>query len=130
MSKWVSRGIHIAITMLLLVMAVIQLNDPDPLYWVTVYSLVALTPALRIFHRSYNWLLNLTLGMVLAGLLMSAPGFIDYVHSRDFGSITGKMMAEKAYVEYAREFLGLVIAITCLAIYRYRQPQADRDSMS
>ena len=56
-------------------------------------------------------------GMVLAGLLIAAPGSIDYLTSGDYASISGEMMAEKAYVESAREFIGLLMAAACLFYY-------------
>jgi hypothetical protein len=96
----------------------IQLNDPDPVYWVVVYTVVAAVPAARIFgHRSPKTLL-VAGGMVLSGLLIAAPGVVDYIASGDYASIRGKMLAEKAYVESAREFIGLLMASVCLIYYR------------
>ncbi len=111
---------HAAVAVLFLIMAAIQLNDPDPAYWVAVYALVAVVPAARVFRRRLPKTSLLAAGMVLAGLLISLPGFIDYLSSGDYSSIGGKMMAVKPYVESAREFLGLLIAAICLSLYSNR----------
>ena len=50
-------------------MGALQLNDPDPLYWVTVYAMTALIPHSRVLHRQYVVTFWMTAGMVFAGLL-------------------------------------------------------------
>jgi hypothetical protein len=52
-------------------------------------------------------------------MLMTAPGFIAYLHAGDLASLTGSM-ASAAHVEPAREFLGLAIVMTVLLVYRRR----------
>ena len=104
-------------------MAYLQFNDPDPLYWVGVYLAVAVVAQLKVFGVLTRLVFHLAFGLVLAGLLMSAAGFIDYLRSGDYGALTGEMLTHKPYVESAREFLGLLIACASLAIYR-----PDRDS--
>lgn len=55
--------------------------------------------------------------MAVAGLLISWPGFLDCLTSGDYAAIGGQMMSEKPYVESAHEFLGLLIAGACVALY-------------
>jgi len=98
-------------------MAAIQLNDPDPVYWVAVYVVVAAVPAARIFGRRLPTTAAVAAGMVLAGLLIAAPGFVDYLASGDYAAIGEKMMDEKPYVETAREVVGLLIAAVGLIFY-------------
>ena len=111
------RVVHTIVAILFLIMAAIQLNDPDPAYWITVYAVVAAVPAGRFFGRRLSRTSLVAAGMVLAGLLISVPGFVDYLASGDYAAIGGNMMAEKAYVEPAREFLGLLIAAVVLVFY-------------
>ena len=111
------RVVHAVIAIIFLTMAGIQLNDPDPAYWIVVYAVVAAIPAAMIFDRRLATTAAVAGGLVLAGLLIAAPGFVDYLTSGDYGSIGGKMMAEKPYVEPAREFLGLLIAAIALFFY-------------
>ena len=99
---------------LFLMMAAIQFNDPDPVYWVADYGLVAAVPLARIFRRRLPKVSLLAGGMVLAGLLIAVPGFVDFLVSGDYASINGKMSPEKPYMESARESIGLLIAAICL----------------
>jgi hypothetical protein len=114
------RAYHLVAAILLLVMAIIQLNDPDPIYWVTVYTAAALIPAGQLIGRKFSTLWVLVMGMIIAGLLISLPGFWDYLTADDYLSITREMLGDKPYVEYGREFLGLLIAVFLLLPYRYR----------
>ncbi len=113
----IAKITHFALTGLFLLMAYIQLNDPDPVYWTTVYIAVASIPALALLgQRSFAHQL-IVLGGVLAGLLMSFTGFVEFLLSKDYASLTGAMSADKPYVEHAREFIGLCMALVCLGGY-------------
>ena len=99
-------------------MGALQLNDPDPLYWVTVYVMTALIPQSRLLRRHCVSLFWITAGMVLAGLLQSVSGFIDFVAAGDWGLLTAPMTDKLPAIEYAREFLGLLFSVACLIGYR------------
>ena len=99
-------------------MGALQLNDPDPLYWVTVYAMTALIPHSRLLNRHYVVIFWLTAGMVFAGLLQSLTGFIDFVAAGDWGLLTAPMTDKLPAIEYAREFLGLLFSVACLIGYR------------
>lgn len=109
--------LHAVVGLAFLGMAWIQLNDPDPAYWVVVYVLVAAIPLARIFGHRLPTVLILASGMVLSGMLIAGPGSLDYLASGDYISIKGKMLDEKPYVESAREFIGLLAAAICLLAY-------------
>lgn len=109
---------HIVAAVLLLTMAWLQLNDPDPWYWIAVYFISASVPIRQLCNRPSAATLWIATGMILSGLLIAAPGFIDYLNSGNFGAITGEMMDNTPYVESAREFGGLLIAAGILACYR------------
>ena len=96
----------------------LQLNDPDPLYWVTVYAMTALIPWRRLLRRHYVSLFWITAGMVFAGLLQSFSGFIDFVAAGDWALLTAPMTDKIPAIEYAREFLGLLFSVACLVGYR------------
>jgi hypothetical protein len=97
--------------------AAVQLNDADPIYWAAVYLIAAIVPAARVAGYQLPTTCKIAFGMVVAGLLISSPGFLDYLTSGDYAAIGGQMMVEKPYVESAREFLGLLIAAACVAFY-------------
>ncbi len=98
-------------------MAVIQINDPDPVFWLIVYLAVAVVPASRVLGMRLPVVFGVVAGLVVAALLISFPGFIDYLESGDYAALTGGMTADKPYIESAREFLGMAIGALCLAFY-------------
>jgi hypothetical protein len=105
---------------LLVVIAGLQINDPDPTYWVVVYGLGAAVALLHALGKSSQFLAALTIGMIASGMIYAAPGFLDYLQAGNFGSITASMDGSLTYVEPAREFLGLLIALTIVGIYAQR----------
>ena len=99
-------------------MGALQLNDPDPLFWVTVYAMTALIPHSRLLQRHYVSIFWITAGMVFAGLLQSFSGFIDFFAAGDWSLLTAPMTDKLPTIEYAREFLGLLFSVACLIGYR------------
>lgn len=109
---------HTIVALIFIAMAFVQLNDPDPVFWVAVYLAVAFVPASKLLAYRSIAIFYVVVGMCLAGLLISVPGFIDYLSSQDFAAIGGGMSEDKPYVESAREFLGMLIGAVCLLFYR------------
>jgi len=111
------RYLHFISAAIFLLMAVVQLNDPDPIYWTVVYAAVAWIAGSFALGRKQRALLFGVAGMIVAGLLISAPGFIDYLQSGHYSAITGEMSESRPYVESAREFLGLLISAAAVSFY-------------
>lgn len=94
--------------------AFVQLNDPDPIRWVTLYGIVALISLFSNFRkipRSVIYLFTVIL-LVYAGFHFTY--FIDYLQIEDKNELFGKMVYEKPYLEGTREFLGLIMAAGAL----------------
>ena len=115
------KVIDIVFVAVLALSAALQINDPDPVYWVAVYAVGALVPLLHCFGRDAPFLAGLTIGMILTGMMYAGPGFVDYLESGDFRSITSSMDGSARYVEPAREFLGLLIALAIVGSYPIRR---------
>lgn len=114
------RYLDLMVAGLFLLMSVIQLNDPDPAYWVLVYGAVGIL-ALGAFRGKHNQLwTGVAIGAVLAGMIIAVPGFFEYFRAGDPASLTGAMLPEKPWVEPAREFIGLLMALVALVWY-YRR---------
>ena len=109
----------------LTIAAALQLNDPDPTYWVTVYGAGAAVAFIHGIGRRGAFLAALTIGLILSGMIYSASGFLEFLQAGDLGSITGAMEGPNSYVEPAREFLGLSIALAIVASYSLRWRQSD-----
>lgn len=99
------------------VMAGLQFNDPDPIYWVAVYGGTALIALSKAFGRFSEFWAALTIGAVVAGLITALPGVFSFLEYGAFGELIGEMQASKPYVEATREFGGLLIALVVLASY-------------
>jgi len=107
-------------TALLLVIAGLQINDPDPAYWILVYGLAAIIPLAHSLGKRPQLLAALTVGMIVSGMIYAAPGFAEYLGAGNYGSITASMDGPAKYVEPAREFLGLLIALIIVGFYAQR----------
>ena len=114
-TAWYKTAASIA-TLMFILFAALQLNDPDPLYWFLVYAAVAVVAAAAVAGRRLPRFALVTLGAVIAGVLIAAPGFVDYLQSGDWSSIAEHMNDEEPYIEQGREFVGLLIAAAALLL--------------
>ena len=121
-TAWYKTAASIA-TLMFILFAALQLNDPDPLYWFLVYAAVAVVAAAAVVGRRLPRFALVTLGAVIAGVLIAAPGFVDYLQSGDWSSIAEHMNDEEPYIEQGREFVGLLIAAAALLLLNPRSGQ-------
>ncbi len=109
---------HTGVFLLLGWMALVQLNDPDPVYWVGLYSCCAMVPALALLNRQYplfNWA---CIAYCVATLVFSTQGAFEYLgHVRE-ESLIQDMSPDKPYIEIAREFIGTLIALGIVCVYQ------------
>jgi hypothetical protein len=98
-------------------MGLLQINDPDPTYWVIVYGLTALAPQrilLGHYFRPFAWVCA---GMIISGLIQSGPGFLNFVIIGEYTALTQTMSPNQPLIESAREFIGLVLCAGCVGTY-------------
>ena len=110
---------YIVLFVIFLSFSAVQLNDPDPFIWTTIYGVVAMVSLLSlfgIFQRSMVFLLMILVGTYA---LIHFHYFWDWLLSNNKGEIFGEMIYEKAYIEGTREFIGLVLADLTLAFHLY-----------
>lgn len=117
LNKAMSRALDLFVTLIFVAMALIQLNDPDPALWVLIYLGFALVALYRAIERRSGVLWGAALGLALAGLVLSFPGFMDFLHAGDVGAVAGEMSGDRPYIEPAREFLGTLIGCVSLVAY-------------
>ena len=104
--------------------AAVQYNDPDPWRWILLYGGVSVFYMLSAAGRVYRpviwgWLAWI---IVWAGLLM--PEFSGWIQMGS-PSIVESMKADKPYIEFAREFLGLLVAAAGCAWLLWRKPAKE-----
>lgn len=95
----------------LLGFASLQFNDPDPLVWIATYGLCALVPAVLVANKFWWPLFWLAIAACVVQLVIAAPGAYQYFLHRTEEPLMQAMNPAKPYIEEAREFLGVVIAL-------------------
>lgn len=120
------RITNIVLSILFLLFAIVQYNDPDPWVWIGIYSFMALISGLAAVNIYPSWILRGGILGCLIGLAILLPGFIDWL-STGAESITQSMKAEKPHIELTREFLGLLICAITLGFLLW---QGERNKVS
>ena len=98
----------------MLLFALLQLNDPDPLIWVSYYAAIACACTVAAYRPLPRVAFLVLLALTAAGALLALPGFADWVLNRPTSDLWAPMSADRMYIEHSRELLGLVIAGACL----------------
>ena len=105
---------HLIVCLLFTLFAGWQYNDPDPYVWIPVYGFVALAFGFSAFRRPWpKAVLWLGLAPLVLFLAMYIPDFWNWIQMGG-PSIVESMKADKPWVEYTREFLGLALCIAGL----------------
>ena len=123
-----NKVINICFSVIFLLFAYLNLNDPDPILWVSLYVFICLAHLLgfiRIYFPSlYNhkaaWLkfyLFMSLGLLLYACFYF-PDLIIWLSASDKMDLVGKMKAGKSYIEGTRELGGLLMASISMG-YQY-----------
>ena len=101
--------------LVLLSFAVIQLNDPDPLFWFSLYAICALGPLITIFQPFNHPLFWIGVGFCLAGVAVTLSGGLDYLKYASQEPLMQEMDVEKPYIEQAREVIGAFVSLVIIS---------------
>lgn len=113
---YIDKILHFLFSFTLLGFAGLQFNDPDPIVWVSFYSVCALVPGLLLFNKFYRALFWFAIGICSVEIIFSAPGAYKYFLNMANEPLMQSMNAEKPYIEECREFLGALIAMGLVAL--------------
>ena len=116
----ISRISNLILALLFVLFAYFQLNDPDPILWVLIYSYVAVIGFLAFAEKFYKWLIIAGLVLFSAGVLYLLPSVYNWLSNHSEVSLLYGMAADKPYIEESRECGGLFIALLGL-VYFYWQ---------
>lgn len=116
------KTLNLSFAVILVIVAVLQLNDPDPTYWVAIYGGAALISLGKVRGQFSEFWTAIILGGLAAGLIHATPGFLEYIKAGDFSAIVGDMHPGN-FVESSREFLGLLFVFVLLTSYVIRHKQ-------
>ena len=98
--------------MLFIWCAYVQINDPDPVAWISIYLVAAITLEMAARDILYP-VMNFILGIIcIIGAILSIPEYFDGF----FGN-----MAVDHNIELARESAGLLLVALCQFWLFYKQ---------
>jgi hypothetical protein len=123
-----NKTVNIVLSATFLIFAYLNLNDPDPLLWVSLYVFIGVIHVLGIFktyfpspfNLSSTWLklyIIISLSLLAYGCFY-IPDLIIWLSASDKMDLVGKMKVEKSYIEGTRELGGLLIASASI-VYQY-----------
>jgi hypothetical protein len=111
--------LNIVFSISFLLFAWFNLNDKDSWLWVPIYLAASVCCSLAAFGLFYPmiYIILITFYLVYAGILFFArDGVKDWIVKYKQPSITESMQATKPYIEKTREFFGLLIIASALAV--------------
>ncbi len=122
------RAVAVVFTVLMGAMAWLQLNDPDPLLWCTVYACLALLCLLGVLKGTNKYLVWMGLGIAFIWAATLSPSVYELFRYHSAGDLLTGMSPDRPYVEEARESLGLIIgciAMACLLGFTRREAESN-----
>ena len=116
------KATNITLTILFVLFAIVQLNDPDPWFWVLLYGFVAVISGFASIGKYYKIAIYIGMAICFLGVVIFFPEFKNWL---EIGTpnIAESMKADKPHIEFVREFFGLVIAFSALLFhfFQYRK---------
>ncbi len=110
--KWV----HISISVIFMLFAIVQWNDPDALIWILMYVVVSAIAFFAYKEKNYIWLNAGVTAILVVSLLFYIPDIIDWFGD-GMPNIADSMQATSPYIELVREFFGLLISLIAMTFY-------------
>lgn len=110
---------NIIFTLLFVVSAALQYNDPDPFLWVPIYlsgAWCAAQAARGMFYPRIYLLLSAVFIIYGIALFFDKYGVLTWMTEHHAENIATSMKASTPWIEETREFFGLAILITVLMI--------------
>ena len=113
------KALNILFTLIFILFAALQYNDPDPYIWMPVYLYGAVLCWLAFRGRYYPK--AYIAGMVVYTLyalfkVFDTNGLLDWINQHNAQNIAETMKAEKPWIEETREFFGLMILVAVLLV--------------
>lgn len=102
--------IHGAFSIMFVIMAALQYNDPDPHVWGIYYLLAGVGAGLCALRRGCRPLAWICIGASLIFLLQTAPGLPANLYHPE-GPAIGSMSSARPEIEQTREFGGAMVVL-------------------
>lgn len=116
------KTFNLVFTVLFILFAGLQYNDPDPFLWIPIYLFAAFLcwkASRGIYHKKLLWLGLGLYGLYAVYLLLDKNGVLSWASEHAAESLVTSMKAEKPWIEETREFGGLLILMAVFAVNLY-----------
>lgn len=110
------KTIFAILSVVFFLFASVQFNDPDGWKWVLAYAVPAILFGLVLFNAESVKVARVLFITYACIALLYVPDFFSWIMA-GFPSIVETMKADRPYVEFVREFLGLGIVLVALGYY-------------
>jgi len=102
-----------------LAFAVLQLNDPDSVYWVAVYGFIVVIVLLALLEKLPQVVLKGALIVYFLLLIYYSPALYSWVFKHHAANIAKSMSTDTMYIEEAREFFGVLLCFMTIVFEYY-----------
>jgi hypothetical protein len=124
-----AQKLHCALwTCILAVFAILQLNDPDSIFWASIYFICSGFWIAEWAGIRKNWAVHAIILVLVFFMGTLAQGPIDLINFGDPGDLMAQMSRDKHYIEESREFLGLGICTMSLLILNFKTPPLGKSA--
>ncbi|MEM1138025.1 MAG: transmembrane 220 family protein [Bacteroidota bacterium] len=120
------KVVNAILTVLFIVFALVQLNDPDPLVWVIVYGFVAGVSAFAFMGKYNKIVLGVGMAVTLIWAITLSPGVYDWFANHQADEIFESMAPNKIFIETARECFGLIIAFLVFLFHFFQAKKQEQ----
>ncbi|MEO5602275.1 MAG: transmembrane 220 family protein [Cyclobacteriaceae bacterium] len=113
--------VNLLLSVLFLVFAFLQINDPDPAVWILIYGVMAVMCVLVAFGYYYSKVLIVILVVYVAYSVTYLPSILRWLKADNKSMLFDDIAKmQNLYIEESREFLGLMICVTVLVVHLVR----------
>lgn len=113
--------VNFVLAVMFLLFAFVQINDPDPILWISIYGIMAVVCIMAAFQYYIKPLMWILLAGFLVYLVILYPGMQEWMAQPDKSILFDDVMKmQYPYIEESREFLGLLICIVVLIVQLIR----------
>jgi hypothetical protein len=113
--------LNFILAIMFLLFAFLQVNDPDPLIWITIYGVMAVLAILAMFNIFPRRIIQVLLVLYAAFSILYIPGVKQWMQQENKSDLFDNVAKmNHLYIEESREFLGLWICIAVLIFYFFR----------
>jgi hypothetical protein len=112
------KAVNLLLALMFVVFAYLQINDPDPIVWILIYGSMAVICVLAAFRITPRIIMGVMLLAFIGYSFVFFDGVKEWFGQPDKSVLFDDVLKmQYPYIEESREFLGLMICVTVLAIH-------------